>query len=111
MRAHLIILIPLLSLASAIGCKGKGNDANPSGSNSPAGASGSKNGPPLEIEWVKDDKFQVKGSPKQYGEAGIFRGTYQVTMYGFPKGTKWSALDKKGIIDSETYNILKIVDM
>lgn len=110
MRAH-IILIALLSLASAAGCKGKGSDGSPSGTTSADGPSGSKRGDTLEIEWVKDDKFQIKGSPKQYGEAGIFRGTYQVTIYGFPKGTKWAALDKKGIIDSDVYNILKIVDM
>jgi hypothetical protein len=100
-----------LSLTAA--CKGKSEDMAAPGDNAPATSAAAAPVPakPLDIEWLKDDKFQVKGSPKQYGEIAIFRSNYQVTLHGFPKGTKWSALDKKGITESESLAILKILDM
>ena len=109
MRTARVVVVLLLSL-SAVACKRRLADSGPPDPSEPAEVATGKGGP-LAIEWVKDEKFQVKGSPKQYADVGIFRGTYQVTIYGFPKQTKWSALDKKGVIDSDIYSILKIADM
>jgi hypothetical protein len=111
MRAQATIFLVVVSLSAA--CKGGSNDAAPTGDTADPTSAAAASGPakPLEVDWVKEDKFQVKGSPKQYGEVAIFRSIYQVTVHGFPKGTKWAALDKKGIVDSDVYNILKILDM
>lgn len=117
MRTSYILLTFLAcsALSTLAGCKGKteggaAGDARSDGTASPAGAA-PRPTTPLDIEWVKDDKFQVKGKPTQYGDVTIFRSTYQVTIHGFPKGTKWSALDKKGIADSDVFAIIKILDM
>src|SRR5262249_17796234 len=108
MRAP-VVLAALLALSSTTACRGKGGDGSDTGS--PGLLPSLGGGGPLQIEGVKDDKFEVKGNSSQYGDVSIFQGNYQVTINGFPKGTKWSALDKKGVSDSDIYSIIKIADM
>jgi hypothetical protein len=100
-----LLLLALLSL-SASACKRKGGDAGGDTTNAPPGGGG-----PIAVEWVKENKFQIKGAPQQYAEVSVYKATYQVTAYGFPEGTKWSALDKMGSIDHSSLSILAIADV
>jgi hypothetical protein len=107
------MLLATIALSALTACKGNAPAATEdrSGAQTSATSASPREAKPLEIEWVKEDKFQVKGEPKKYGDVTIFRSNYQVTVHGFPKGTKWAALDKKGVIDSDVYGIIKIIDM
>jgi hypothetical protein len=105
----------LIAVAALVGCD-KASDGNDADNGDKSGKASSKGGDlapkkELEIEWPKDNKFVVKGEPKKYGECTVFRGTYQVTVHGFPKGTKWTAGNKKGSTESPVFSILKIKDM
>ncbi|MBW2457978.1 MAG: hypothetical protein JRI68_25960 [Deltaproteobacteria bacterium] len=105
----------LLSVAALVGCDSGSGGSSDDDDDKPKSSAekGDDEGPrkKLEIEWPKDNKFTVKGNAKQYGDCTVFRGTYQVTIHGFPKGTQWSAGDKKGTTQSPTLAILKLKDV
>lgn len=65
-------------------------------------------GGPLSLEWASEHKFEVKGSSEQYGEVAEFEGSFQVTLHGFPEGTKWKCGDKSGKVESDIYDICKL---
>lgn len=107
-----------IALSTAPGCKSNSENAAPAPSPPiSAKAPAPRPAPPaLDIEWVDVktsfvEKFKVKGSPNQTGEASIQQNTYEVTLYGFPRGTKWSALDKNGVTDSASRATINAVDI
>jgi hypothetical protein len=63
---------------------------------------------PLELEWSNERKFVVKSDESRYGEVAIFEGRYQITLHGFPEGTKWKVAEKSGRVESAIYNIVKL---
>ena len=107
-----------IALSTAPGCKSNSENAAPAPSPPiSAKAPAPRPAPPaLDIEWVDVktsfvEKFKVKGSPNQTGEASIQQNMYEVTLYGFPRGTKWSALDKNGVTDSASRATINAVDI
>lgn len=102
------------AFSMVVACKGGSDDPKPTVRESTATSSRPALPPTnttLEIEWTKDDKFQVKGRPLQKGEVDIFEAAYRVSLYGFPTGTKWSALDKSGATASSVMANIRVVDM
>lgn len=65
----------------------------------------------VEVDWKDERTFVVEGDSKKKGEVAVHDGTYQVTLHGFPKGTTWKAGDEKGEVDSDIYDILKLVEV
>jgi hypothetical protein len=63
---------------------------------------------PIELEWSNERKFVARSNEALYGEVTIFEGTYQVTLHGFPEGTRWKVAEKSGRIESDIYDIIKI---
>ena len=63
---------------------------------------------PIELEWSNERKFVARSNEALHGEVTIFEGTYQVTLYGFPEGTRWKVAEKSGRIESDIYDIIKL---
>ena len=107
-----------MALSAAAGCKGNSENAAPTPTPPVSAKAPAPRPPPpaLDIEWVNEktafvEKFKVKGSPNQTGEASIQQNMYEVTLFGFPRGTKWSALDKNGVTDSASRATIKAIDI
>jgi hypothetical protein len=75
----------------------------PRGARVPASFSG-----PLELEWSNERKFVARSDEALYGEVTIFEGNYQITLHGFPEGTRWKVAEKSGRIESDIYDIVKL---
>ncbi len=113
-RSCRLILVLCGALSVFVACKGRSDGSKPTVRESTATSSRPALAPTnttLEIEWTKDDKFQVKGRPLQKGEVDIHNGHYRVSLFGFPKGTKWSALDKSGVAESSVIASINAIDM
>ena len=58
----------------------------------------------LEFTWVDSDEFSGGYRNRMRGSARITsEGEYQLRFSGFPRGSRWRAGDRSGIVDRDTY--------
>jgi hypothetical protein len=56
---------------------------------------------PLELDWVSESEFAVRGHATMQGQVRISSdGEYRLTLRGFPERTRWQVGERRGLVQT-----------